>query len=172
MTIEHPGRQLQRLIDEYMLTRDDLANYLGVDTFRLYKILKGDSGISHEMALLLGQVFCTAQFWAHAQCMFELAQAHAKLKAEGRLPILRRLQRPTDVTTPTIFDQCLCNHWGWEHIDYPDGGCSATKEDGTPCTCPMYLRLGGYIATIEAERNKELDEEARNAANRNNGGVP
>lgn len=159
--IEHPGFELQRLIDSYHLSNEEVAAYLGLDYDRIRKVTRAELPISPELALLVGQAFYSPEYWTYRQGMYDLVRKRDKMKAEGRLPVIVPYDRPTrDPSAPTIFDECLCGHWGWEHIDYPEGGCSAVKEDGTPCSCPLYLRLGAYLATVKAESGISLNEEA------------
>lgn len=141
--VEHPGKTLARFVEQFEITRRQLAFHVGYPYTQLHRVYAGYMGISNRLALLLAQAFGTSpEFWAHLQAMWDLEQYRKRCPP-------RRIERfplpDLGARALNSFDQCLCGHWGHEHIDYPDGGCVHT-ELGVQCTCPTYVRLGGYIA--------------------------
>lgn len=148
------------MLGEYGVTCSELAKRLGIDGARIARIIREETGIVPEMALLLGQCFHSPEYWAYSQMIYELVTTKNRLQAARPLSSIRPFPKVRDVSTPSVFDQCVCGHWGWQHIDFPDGGCIEIKDDSTRCPCPLYLRLGGYIETRAAEqREKQRHEE-------------
>jgi addiction module HigA family antidote len=169
----HPGKELRRLLDDYQLTQRQLAAHLGLNVDRITGVINGYMPVSNELALLLSQVFpFSAQYWVQAQASYDLDQTFLLLQSQGRLRTLVPFLKPIDRSMPTPFDKCMCGHWGWEHIDFPEGGCIASE-----CHCPLYMRLGGYLVAAGADKGiKGLSDEERkriiDSALGNNGGLP
>lgn len=78
----HPGEILaEEFLEPYGLTAYGLAQELGVDPARIYKIVDGERAITADTALRLGQFFDTsAQFWLNLQSRYDLQMAE---RAEG-----------------------------------------------------------------------------------------
>jgi addiction module HigA family antidote len=169
----HPGKELRRLLDDYQLTQRQVAAHLGLNVDRITGVINGYMPVSNELALLLSQVFpFTARYWVQAQASYDLDQTYLLLQSQGRFNPMVPFLKPIDRSMPTPFDKCMCGHWGWEHIDFPEGGCIASE-----CHCPLYMRLGGYLVAAGADKGiKGLSDEERkriiDSALGNNGGVP
>jgi addiction module HigA family antidote len=70
----HPGEVIKEFIGE--MTIQDAATRLGVDHATLQQVVTGAAGISHDMALRLGDVFGTSsELWSGMQLQFDLYQA-------------------------------------------------------------------------------------------------
>jgi addiction module HigA family antidote len=153
----HPGARILELLGRYRITRRQLADHIGIGVERINRVVRGEAPLSHELALLLAQAFNTSpDFWVHQQAMYELAQTRIAL--DRRLSRIKQfpIPRPTS-GRPSAFDRCLCGHFGWDHIMFPEGACIGAKEDGSACECPTYVRLGGYIATMGALKGMPED---------------
>lgn len=69
----HPGEVIKEFIGE--MTIQDAATRLGVDYVTLQQVVTGSAGISHDMALRLGDVFGTSsELWSGMQLQFDLYQ--------------------------------------------------------------------------------------------------
>jgi antitoxin HigA-1 len=69
----HPGEVIKEFIGE--MTIQDAATRLGVDYVTLQQVVTGSAGISHDMALHLGDVFGTSsELWSGMQLQFDLYQ--------------------------------------------------------------------------------------------------
>lgn len=151
----------------FEITRRQLANHLGYQYVKINDIIRGQMGISKRLALLLAQAFGTSpEYWAHLQAMWDIEQ-YKKTNPPRR--IARFQTRNFAAMLLRGEDRCLCGHWGHEHIDYPEGGCVHT-ELGVQCTCPMYIRLAGYLAHEQLmgvpslkERLEQLEQQQREA---------
>jgi addiction module HigA family antidote len=70
----HPGEVIREFLGE--MTISDAATRLGVDHVMLQQVVTGVAGISHDMALRLGDVFGTSSdLWSGIQLQFDLYQA-------------------------------------------------------------------------------------------------
>ncbi len=75
----HPGGLIRDNIDELGLSVADAALGLGVTRQQLYRLIKGQHGVTPDMALLLEQAFGgSADAWLRMQASFDLAQARAR----------------------------------------------------------------------------------------------
>ena len=75
----HPGRLIKDDLDELGVSVAEAAARLGVTRQQLHRVVKGDSGISPEMALRLEKAIgSTADFWLRLQMNHDLAQARTK----------------------------------------------------------------------------------------------
>ena len=64
----HPGGLVKDNIDELGLSIAEAAEGLGVTRQQLYRVIRGESGISPEMAVRLEKAFGgTADFWLRMQ---------------------------------------------------------------------------------------------------------
>lgn len=72
----HPGILIKDNIDCLNISVAELALKLGVTRQILFRIIKGQAGISVEMALKLSKAFNTSpEFWMNMQAQYDLAQA-------------------------------------------------------------------------------------------------
>ena len=71
----HPGGLIKDNIEEYGLSVAEAAEGLGVTRQQLYRVLRGENGISPEMAVRLEKAFGAgaADFWLRMQITFDLA---------------------------------------------------------------------------------------------------
>jgi addiction module HigA family antidote len=77
----HPGGLIKDNITEYGLSVAEAAEGLGVTRQQLYRVLRGENGVSPEMAVRLEKAFGGgADFWLRMQMSFDLAQV--RLRAE------------------------------------------------------------------------------------------
>jgi addiction module HigA family antidote len=78
----HPGRLLKADLDELGISVAEAAVGLGVTRQQLYRVTKGESAISPEMALRLEKAIgSTADFWLRLQMNYDLAQARLRAPA-------------------------------------------------------------------------------------------
>lgn len=76
----HPGRLLKADLDELGLGVAEAAKAMGVTRQQLHRVIKGDSGLSPEMALRAEKAIGgSADFWLKAQMNYDLAQARLRL---------------------------------------------------------------------------------------------
>jgi len=70
----HPGEMLEEFyIKQLSLNLDELANNLGISRNTLYKIRKGRTQITPEIAVRLSQAFSTSiEFWLNLQQKYDL----------------------------------------------------------------------------------------------------
>jgi addiction module HigA family antidote len=72
----HPGRLLKADLDELGIGVAEAAVALGVTRQQLYRVIKGESAVSPDMALRLEKAIgSTADFWLRLQMNYDLAQA-------------------------------------------------------------------------------------------------
>ena len=70
-----PGGLIKDNIDELGLTVAEAATGLGVSRQQLYRLIKGQHGVTPEMAVRLEKAFGgAADFWLRMQMSFDLAQ--------------------------------------------------------------------------------------------------
>ncbi len=75
----HPGALVKDNIDELGLSIAEAAEGLGVTRQQLYRIIRGDNGISPEMAVRLEKAFGgAADFWLRMQMNYDLAKVRAQ----------------------------------------------------------------------------------------------
>ena len=75
----HPGGLIKDNIEEYGLSVAEAAEGLGVTRQQLYRILRGENGVSPEMAVRLEKAFGEgADFWLRMQMSFDLAQVRLR----------------------------------------------------------------------------------------------
>lgn len=71
----HPGQGIGDDIEELGLSVAEAAKALGVTRQQLYRLIKGDCGISPEMAVRLELALgSNADFWLRLQANYDLAQ--------------------------------------------------------------------------------------------------
>ncbi len=87
----HPGIGLGDDIEELGLSVAEAAKSLGVTRQQLYRLIKGECGISPEMAVRLEQAIGgNADFWLRLQANYDLAQIRNRAT-----PIkIKKLARP------------------------------------------------------------------------------
>jgi addiction module HigA family antidote len=81
----HPGRVLElEFLEPLELSPYGLAKSVGVDPPRIYKIVKGERGITGDTALRFARYFGTSpEFWINLQSRYELEMA--RYQAEERI---------------------------------------------------------------------------------------
>jgi addiction module HigA family antidote len=85
----HPGRIVAGEIEFLGYSVAQAAKGLGITRQQLYRIIRGESGISPDVALRLEQAIgSTADLWLRLQSSYDLAQARlsAKLKVKKLKP--------------------------------------------------------------------------------------
>jgi antitoxin HigA-1 len=86
----HPGGLIKDNIEELVLSVAEAAEGLGVTRQQLYRVIRGENGISPEMAVRLEKAFGGgADFWLRMQMSFDLAQVRssaAKIKVKPLEP--------------------------------------------------------------------------------------
>ena len=71
----HPGLGIRDEIDELGLSVADAAKGLGITRQQLYRVIKGQSGITPEMAMRLQKAIGgTAEMWLRLQMNYDLAE--------------------------------------------------------------------------------------------------
>ena len=75
----HPGSLIRDNIEELGLSVADAAKGLGVTRQQLYKVIKGESAVTPEMAVRLEKAFGgSADAWLRMQMNFDLARARER----------------------------------------------------------------------------------------------
>jgi addiction module HigA family antidote len=75
----HPGSLIRDNIEELSLSVADAARGLGVTRQQLYKVIKGESAVTPEMAVRLEKAFGgSADAWLRMQMNFDLARARER----------------------------------------------------------------------------------------------
>ena len=75
----HPGLGLRDEFDALAITVAQAADGLGVTRQQLYRVMKGESAITPEMAIRLEQgVGSSADTWLRMQLAYDLAQARRR----------------------------------------------------------------------------------------------
>ena len=75
----HPGSLIRDNIEELGLSVADAARGLGVTRQQLYKVIKGESAVTPEMAVRLEKAFGgSADAWLRMQMNFDLARARER----------------------------------------------------------------------------------------------
>lgn len=87
----HPGEILaEEFLKPYELTAYGLAQELGVNASRIYKIVEGERSITADTALRLGRFFdTTALLWLNLQAHYDLRMAE---REEGTRESLERIR--------------------------------------------------------------------------------
>jgi addiction module HigA family antidote len=85
----HPGDFIREVyLDPFGISSRQLASSLGVSPSTLSRLLKGDSGISPEMALRLSKVLGrTPESWLAMQDMYDLRVARNTLNLDDIHPL-------------------------------------------------------------------------------------
>jgi addiction module HigA family antidote len=74
----HPGALVRDDIEELGLSVAEAAAGLGVTRQQLYRVIRGESAVSPEMAVRLERAFGgTADMWLRMQANYDLAQVRA-----------------------------------------------------------------------------------------------
>ena len=75
----HPGLGLRDEIEALGLTVAKAADGLGVTRQQLYRVIRGESGVTPEMAIRLEKAIGgTADSWLRLQTAYDLAQARRR----------------------------------------------------------------------------------------------
>lgn len=81
----HPGGLIRENIEALGLSVAEAAEGLGVSRQQLYRVVKGQHGVTPEMALRLEKAFGgSADFWLRLQMSFDLALARGNA---GRIKV-------------------------------------------------------------------------------------
>ena len=90
----HPGLGLRDEFDALAITVAQAADGLGVTRQQLYRVMKGESAITPEMAIRLEQgVGSSADTWLRMQLAYDLAQA--RRRTEGIK--VRKIEMPASM---------------------------------------------------------------------------
>ena len=85
----HPGGLVRDNIDELGLSVAEVARGIGVTRQQLHRLIKGQHGVSPDMALRLEQAFGgSADAWMRMQITYDLAQARARARSALSIPRL------------------------------------------------------------------------------------
>ena len=78
----HPGEiLLEEFLKPLELTTEDLATHLEIPTQQMNEIIKGDRGITPEIAWFFSQAFQTSpEFWMNLQTHYDLCLRRPKLR--------------------------------------------------------------------------------------------
>lgn len=83
----HPGALIKDSIDYLGLSVAEAARGLGITRQQLYRIIRGESGISPDVALRLEQAIgSTADHWLRMQASYDLA------RARQNPPVIKKLE--------------------------------------------------------------------------------
>lgn len=86
----HPGGLIKDAIDALGLSVAQAAKGLGITRQQLYRIIRGESGISPDVALRLEQAIgSSADVWLRMQVAYDLAQARLR-----KQPKIKRFELP------------------------------------------------------------------------------
>jgi addiction module HigA family antidote len=86
----HPGHLVKAELDELAVSVSAAAEAMGITRQQLYRVIRGESGISADMALRLeGAIGSTADMWLRMQASYDLARARMREAALG----VRKLER-------------------------------------------------------------------------------
>ena len=87
----HPGRHIADELAHLEVSVADGAKALGVTRSQLYRVIKGDSAVTPEMAVRLEQVIgSTADHWLRLQAAYDLSQLR---QAEPAIKLRRLVSR-------------------------------------------------------------------------------
>jgi addiction module HigA family antidote len=75
----HPGGPIKDNIEALGLSVAEAAKRLGATRQQLYRVIRGENGVSPEMAVRLERAFGgAADFWLRMQMSFDLARVRAR----------------------------------------------------------------------------------------------
>lgn len=75
----HPGRLIKGELDELGVSIAEAAGVLGITRQQLYRVTKGESAVTPDMALRLEKAIgSTADFWLRLQMNYDLARARLR----------------------------------------------------------------------------------------------
>jgi addiction module HigA family antidote len=84
----HPGRIVKDSLESLGVPIAEAARALGITRQQLYRIIRGESGISPDVALRLEQAIgSSADVWLRMQAGYDLAQARLR-----KQPKVKRLE--------------------------------------------------------------------------------
>ena len=88
----HPGKLIRDNIEELGLSVAEAAEGLGVTRQQLYRVIRGENGVSPEMAVRLEKAFGgAADFWLRMQMSFDLAQVRSHAEKIQVKPLQRKV---------------------------------------------------------------------------------
>jgi antitoxin HigA-1 len=86
----HPGTMIKDELVELGVTVAEAAKSLGVTRQQLYRVMRGESNITADMAWRLGQAIGgSARLWLSMQTTYDLAQIRLRKKQ----PKVRKIER-------------------------------------------------------------------------------
>jgi addiction module HigA family antidote len=86
----HPGHLVKAELEELGISVSAAAEAMGITRQQLYRVIRGESGISADMALRLeSAIGSTADMWLRMQVSYDLARARMREAAMG----VRKLER-------------------------------------------------------------------------------
>ena len=75
----HPGGLVRSNLEQLGLSVTEAAKGLGVTRQQLYRVIRGESGVSPEMAVRFEKAFGGgADFWLRMQMSFDLARVRSR----------------------------------------------------------------------------------------------
>ena len=90
----HPGVGLRDDVEALGLTVAQAADGLGITRQQLYRVLRGESGITPEMAIRLEKAIgSTADAWLRQQTAYDLAKVRAR-ESTIKVKMTRHLNTP------------------------------------------------------------------------------
>ncbi|RZJ99608.1 MAG: addiction module antidote protein, HigA family [Flavobacterium sp.] len=92
---QHPGAVLKSLIEEFGISRKELAERLGWEYQKVANLVNGNTSVTAKIAIQLAEAFgTTPMIWLTAQKSWELSEAMKKLrKNRKRIKPFKRLTK-------------------------------------------------------------------------------
>lgn len=85
----HPGEMLRDELEAIAFSARKFAAHINVPPNAITEIMKGDRGISAEMALRFARAFRTSpQYWMNLQDIYETKKARATTNVEEIAPLV------------------------------------------------------------------------------------
>ena len=95
----HPGEHIELFLEDFDLTHAQLAEVLGVTTYRVSQIMNRRAPVTAEMAMRIGRAFGqSAEFWMRLQLLYDLEVAQATVDVSDIEPLYEPL--PDDWEPP------------------------------------------------------------------------
>jgi HTH-type transcriptional regulator/antitoxin HigA len=145
LPIDHPGTFLAEELEERGWAQADLAYILGIDVSQLNRLIKGNTDITPDSAVALGDAFdMPAEFFLNLQKMYDLQKAKkadpgVRTRASwlSVFPIREMIKRGwIEDTEPTLLDLQMLRFFGKNRVeDIPFVGSApipahASKKSG------------------------------------------
>ena len=99
MCAQHPGLKIQEKLNEFGMSRKELASRTNVSEKHICTIISGDRDITASFAQKLGYVFegCGAQYWQNLQNTYDLSVLREKEKnniIRFLQPVIHKIAKP------------------------------------------------------------------------------